>query len=153
MNIKTQFSQKNTIINLSYYEIYYQISMGKLFSLTNKKDFNVNLDFTLALGSIFEVLNDIQELENQEEIFNTELKKQASMDAVQNFANENLEDIKNRIIKIDEIVNLINDNLFFDETMNKIVKDNYNNMKKKYEDLITDELSLQIQESLNELIK
>ena len=138
MNIKTQFSKKNTIINLSYYEIYYQVSIGKLFSITNKKDFTVDIDFTLALGSIYEVINDIKELKDADTIFNIELKKQASMDAVQNFANENLEDIKNRVIKIDEIVNLINDNKFFNETMNKIIEDNYENIKNKYKLLITD---------------
>lgn len=153
MDIKDQFKKEQTVINLSYYEVYYQISLGKILSISDSKDINFEVDFTLALGSLFELINDIKDLDNAENILINEIKKQAAMDALQNFTNKNLEAIKNRIIKIDELVNEINDDEFFDEIMSKLSKDNYENIENKYKNLITDELSLEIQESLKELIK
>ncbi len=153
MIIKEAFNQKNCIKNLCAYELYYQVSLGKLASLSKINDLNYEVDFTLALGSIYEVIQDIKELDNALEILDTEIQKQAAMDAMQNFVNANLELIKNKSIKVDELINEINDETFFNETMNEVCEINYKEVFKKYENLITEELSKQIITSLNDLMK
>ena len=153
MNIKEAFNQKNCIKNLCAYELYYQVSLGKLSSLSKINDLDYEVDFTLALGSIYEVIQDIKDLKNAKEILDNEIQKQAAMDAMQNFVNANLELIKNKSIKVDDLINEINDEKFFNETMNEVCEINYQEVSNKYKKLITEELSIQIIKSLNDLIK
>ena len=100
MNIENYFEKNEIIKNLGKYELFYQVTLGNLISLTNAKDMNYEIEFQLALGSIYELLKDLRSLEDESISFEEELKKQAAMDAVQNFANENLELLKNGEIKI-----------------------------------------------------
>ena len=125
MTLRNEFEKNNIIKTLTHYEIFYQITLGKLFTIPSCKKININLDFTLALGSIFETINDIKDLDNAKDIFVSEIQKQAAMDALQGFANENLEAIKNKSLSIDDIVNKINDNEFFNETMNNLANENF----------------------------
>ena len=153
MNIKEAFNQKNCIKNLCAYELYYQVSLGKLASLSKINDLDYEVDFTLALGSIYEVIQDIKDLKNAKEILDNEIQKQAAMDAMQNFVNANLELIKNKSIKVDDLINEINDETFFNETMKEVCEINYQEVSNKYKSLITKELSIQIIKSLNDLMK
>ena len=75
------------------------------------------------------------------------------MDAMQNFVNANLELIKNKSIKVDDLINEINDETFFNETMNEVCEINYQEVSNKYKSLITKELSIEIIKSLNDLMK
>jgi len=153
MDIKEVFNQENCIKNLCTYEVFYQVSLGKLASLSKKNDLDYEVDFTLALGSIYEVLQDIKDLPNAKEILEKEIQKQASMDAMQNFVNANLELVKNRSIQVDALINEINDEVFFNETMREVCENNYEAVNSKYQTLITKELSQQILESLKALLK
>ena len=153
MDILEQFNKNNVIKNLSYYEIYYQISLGKLLSISNVKTCDLDIEFQYALGSIFEVLSDISALNDANEIFDLELKKQAAMDAMQKFVNDNLELVKNKTIRVDDLINEINDNKFFNESMNELANTSFKEVQIKYENLITNELSNQIITSLKDLMK
>mgnify|MGYP003586115797 FL=1 len=95
MNIENYFKENEIIKNLGKYELYYQVTLGNLISLTNTKDMDYEIEFQLALGSIYELLKDLRGFDDKTISFDEELKKQAAMDAVQNFANENLKLIKN----------------------------------------------------------
>lgn len=154
MDIYKQFTKERIIKNLSLYESYYQITLGKLIHLTNSQNLNFEIDFSLALGSIYELLKDIQSVENDDEIelnFSNELQKQSSMDALQYFANEHLELIKNEIIDIEDTLNSINDDVFFDMEMKNIHEENIESINKKWGLVITDDLAHQILNSLKEL--
>ena len=154
MDIFNQFTKQRIIKNLSLYESYYQIALGKLIHLTDTKNLSFEIDFSLALGSIYELLKDIQSVENDDEIeldFSNELQKQASMDALQYFANEHLELIKNEIIDIEDTLNSINDDVFFDIEMKNIHNENIDSINKKWALVITDDLAQQILNSLKEL--
>ena len=100
MNIEKYFEKNKVIENLAKYEIYYQVSLGKLCSLTQNENIDYNIELQYALGSIYELLKDLSSLENIYEIFEDELKKQAAMDALQKFANDNLADVKTEKIEI-----------------------------------------------------
>jgi hypothetical protein len=153
MNIENYFKRKEIINNLARYELYYQVALGKLVNITNKKEINYEIEFQLALGSIYELLKDL-ERENEETIsFDEELQKQSAMDALQNFANENLEELKNGKIKIEEQVNNINDGTFFNETMILICQENLNSQIEKWEEIITEDLANAIYKSIQELEK
>jgi len=153
MNIENYFKRKEIINNLARYELYYQVALGKLVNITNKKEINYEIEFQLALGSIYELLKDLKK-ENEETIsFDEELQKQSAMDALQNFANENLEELKNGKIKIEEQVNNINDGTFFNETMILICQENLNSQIEKWEEIITEDLANAIYESIQELEK
>jgi len=154
MNIQKQFTKEKIIKNLSLYESYYQISLGKLVHLTDSKNTNPDIDFTLALGSIYELLKDMETIEKDDEIdldFSSELQKQSSMDALQFFANENLELIKNGIVDIEETLNTINDDVFFDMDMKSVHFQNIDSITNKWSKVITDDLATQIMLSLKEL--
>ena len=154
MDIYQHFNKEKIIKNLSLYESYYQISLGKLTHLSNSKGFNSEIDLSLALGSIYELLKDMQTIKNDENIsldFFAELQKQSSMDALQFFANEHLELIKNGVIDIEETLNTINDDVFFDMEMKTIHLKNIDFITEKWNNVITEELALQIINSLNEL--
>lgn len=154
MDIYQHFNKEKIIKNLSLYESYYQISLGKLTHLSNSKGSNSEIDLSLALGSIYELLKDMQTIKNDENIsldFFAELQKQSSMDALQFFANEHLELIKNGIIDIEETLNTINDDVFFDMEMKTIHLKNIDFITEKWNKVITEELALQIINSLNEL--
>jgi len=153
MNIENYFKRKEIINNLARYELYYQVALGKLVNITNKKEIKYEIEFQLALGSIYELLKDLEK-ENEETIsFDEELQKQSAMDALQNFANENLEELKNGKIKIEEQVNNINDGTFFNETMILICQENLNSQIEKWEEIITEDLANAIYESIQELEK
>jgi len=153
MNIENYFKRKEIINNLARYELYYQVALGKLVNITNKKEIKYEIEFQLALGSIYELLKDLKK-ENEETIsFDEELQKQSAMDALQNFANENLEELKNGKIKIEEQVNNINDGTFFNETMILICQENLNSQIEKWEEIITEDLANAIYESIQELEK
>jgi len=153
MNIENYFKRKEIINNLARYELYYQVALGKLVNITNKKEIKYEIEFQLALGSIYELLKDLKK-ENEETIsFDEELQKQSAMDALQNFANENLEELKNGKIKIEEQVNNINDGTFFNETMILICQENLNSQIEKWEEIITEDLANVIYKSIQELEK
>ena len=153
MNIENYFKENEIIKNLGKYELYYQVTLGNLISLTNTKDMDYEIEFQLALGSIYELLKDLRDFDDKTISFDEELKKQAAMDAVQNFANENLELLKNGEIKIEKIVNHINDGLFFNEAMKVICDENLDEQVKKWEKTITEDLAKAILASILELEK
>jgi hypothetical protein len=150
MDIIKYFSKKSIINNLAKYETYYQVALGILISTTNKKEVDSNIKLEYALGSIYELIKDLQE-EDIESIFEVELQKQAAMDALQHFANENIQAVKNKDIDIEDKVNSINDNLFFNELVLKICEEGLPTQIKKYEDIISDEVSKSIITSLESL--
>lgn len=151
MNIEKEFTREKIVDNLSKYETYYQIALGKLVHLSDIKEVSYEVDFKLALGSIYELIKDLQDMEEFDTIFQTELQKQTSMDAVQNFINDNMELIQSRNFAIEPLINEINDDLFFNESMNEVFKENIKLNNKKYSDFITEELALQIKGAVNEL--
>ena len=153
MNIKDYFQKNEIIENLAKYELFYQVTLGNLISLTKTKDIDYEIEFQLALGSIYELLKDLRSLNDKSISFQDELKKQASMDAVQYFANENLEILKNGQIKIENIVNHINDGLFFNEAMQIICDENLEYQIEKWKEIITDELASSILSAIIELEK
>lgn len=156
MDIYKQFTKEKIIKNLSLYESYYQISLGKLVHLTESKNINSDIDFTFALGSIYELLKDMQSVENDDEIeldFSNELQKQSCMDALQHFANEHLELIKNGTVDIEETLNAINDDVFFDMEMKSVHLNNIDSVNEKWASIINDDLAQQIIYSLKELEK
>ena len=151
MYIEKHFSRNNIINNLAKYELYYQVTLGNLISLTNTKEIDYEIEFQLALGSIYELLKDLRTLNDKSISFQEELIKQSAMDAVQNFANENLEILKNGEIKIENIVNHINDGVFFNETMQIICDENLEQQIEKWEEIINPDLAKAILESIKEL--
>ena len=153
MNIENYFRKNEIIKNLGKYELYYQVTLGNLISLTNTKDMDYEIEFQLALGSIYELLKDLRGFDDKTISFDEELKKQAAMDAVQNFANENLELLKNGEIKIKKIVNHINDGIFFNEAMEVVCHENLEHQIEKWEEIITPDLAKAILESIQELEK
>ena len=153
MNIENYFKENEIIKNLGKYELYYQVTLGNLISLTNTKDMDYEIEFQLALGSIYELLKDLRGFDDKTISFDEELKKQAAMDAVQNFANENLELLKNDEIKIEKIVNHINDGIFFNEAMEVVCHENLEHQIEKWEEIITPDLAKAILESIQELEK
>ena len=62
MYIEKHFSRNNIINNLAKYELYYQVTLGNLISLTNTKEIDYEIEFQLALGSIYELLKDLRTL-------------------------------------------------------------------------------------------
>jgi hypothetical protein len=124
MDIQKHFSKENIISNLAKYDMYYQISTGKLINITQTKDIDTNIEFQYALGSIYELLKDLEKLENAQELFEDELRNQAAMDATQNFINNNMQLVKDKKIEIEPIINDINDGNFFNRTMIEICEQN-----------------------------
>jgi predicted RNA binding protein with dsRBD fold (UPF0201 family) len=153
MNIENYFKENEIIKNLGKYELYYQVTLGNLISLTNAKDMDYEIEFQLALGSIYELLKDLRDFEDKTISFDEELKKQAAMDAVQNFANENLELLKNGEIKIEKIVNHINDGIFFNEAMEVVCHENLEHQIEKWKEIITHDLAKAILSTIMELEK
>ena len=147
------FTKNEIINNLAKYELYYQVTLGNLISLTNTKEIDYEVEFQLALGSIYELLKDLKTLDDKSISFDDELRKQAAMDSVQNFANVNLEILKSGEIKIEKIVNHINDGLFFNEAMKVICDENLDEQIEKWEKIITQDLAKAILESILELEK
>lgn len=153
MSIEKYFTKDQIINNLSKYETYYQIALGKLVHLSNIKEVSYDIDFKLALGSIYELLNDLKNENDLELIFEDELKKQTSMDAIQKFVNNNMELIQSKNFAIEPIINDINDNKYFNEAMEKVFEENLKLHLQKYSDFITDELATQIKKAIEELTK
>jgi hypothetical protein len=150
MNIKDEFSKYNIINNLAKYEMYYQITLGKMISDTNINNVNSNIDFKEALGSIYEMLKQLQTMPEAKKIYEMELLKQASMDAVQYFMNENMQSIKDKEIQLEPIINQINDNAFFNQEMKDLVKQNLTQQMMKWHEFVTDEMANSI---ANEVLK
>ncbi|MGM0519334.1 MAG: hypothetical protein ACQERD_06805 [Campylobacterota bacterium] len=151
MNIEKHFQKETITKNIAKYELYYQISLGRLCSNTNKKVDDENIELQYALGSIYELLKDISTLDNFDEIFEDELRKQSAMDALQHFANSHLESVKSETIEIETTVNDINDNKFFNSAMIEIYEKNRKNQIQKWSSIITDDLSDAILSSLKQL--
>ncbi|WP_121626968.1 hypothetical protein [Poseidonibacter antarcticus] len=150
MNINYYFSKDNIINNIAKYETYYQVALGILISTTNKKEIDQNIQLEYALGSIYELIKDLEN-ENIDEIFEIELQKQAAMDALQHFANENIKAVKNKEIDIENNVNIINDNLFFNDILLEICENSFPTQIKKWQTIINDEVSDSIIKSLESL--
>lgn len=151
MIIKKYYSKENIIKNLSKYETNYQIALGKLIHLSGIKETSYEVDFKLALGSIYELINDLKDIEDIDSIFEEELRKQTTMDMLQKFVNENMELIQSKNFAIEPIINEINDNNYFNEAMNKVYEKNLKLYFQKYNDFITEELAFQIRNAVEEL--
>ena len=109
MNVLEQFTQEKITTNLGSYEVYYQVALGSLIKQTNANNINGEVEFQFALGSIYDMIHDIKCLDDAQEIFETELQKQAAMDAVQHFVNENLELVKTGKFNVEPLINQIKD--------------------------------------------
>lgn len=153
MNIENYFQREILINNLAKYDLFYQVTLGNLISITNTKDLNYEIELELALGSMYELLKDLRSLDDESISFDDELKKQSAMDAVQNFANENLEDLKNGKIKIEDFVNSINDGIFFNEAMEVICEENLDMQLDKWQKIINEDLAKSILNAIKELEK
>ena len=153
MHIKDFFTKNKIIDNLARYETYYQIALGKLIFISSANEMSYDVDFKLALGSIYELINDLKDYKDLDIIFEKELEKQTSMDAVQNFINENVELIQSKSIAIEPLINDINDDKYFNDAMMKVFDENLKINHKKYTDFVTDELAKQISEAIVELSK
>lgn len=153
MNITDFFTKDKIINNLARYETYYQIALGKLIFISSAKEMSYEVDFKLALGSIYELIKDLKDYKDLDVIFEKELEKQTSMDAVQNFVNENMELIQSKNIAIEPIINDINEDKYFNDAMMKVFDENLIINQKKYADFITDELAGQINSAIIELAK
>lgn len=153
MNIENYFQRDILINNLAKYDLFYQVTLGNLISITNTKDLSYDIELELALGSMYELLKDLRTLDDETISFDEELKKQSAMDAVQNFANENLEDLKNGKIKIEDFVNSINDGIFFNEAMEVICEENLDSQLEKWEKIVNENLSKSILNAIIELEK
>jgi len=151
MIIDKYYTRENIIDKLSKYETNYQIALGKIIHLSGITETSYELDFKLALGSIYELINDLKDIDNLDSIFDEELRKQTSMDAVQNFINENMELIQSRNFSIEPLINDINDNKYFNDDMKEVYNDNLKLHLQKYEDFITEELAIQIKNAVTEL--
>ncbi len=153
MNLIKYFDQSSIINNLAKYETYYQVALGILISTTNSKEQNSEIKLEYALGSIYELVKDLENLQDIdiEYFFEQELQKQAAMDALQYFANENMQDVKEEKIDIENNINMINDNLFFNDIVLDICKENIPDKIKKWEEIISDEVSKSIINSLETL--
>lgn len=151
MNLEKYFTKDEIIYNLAKYELYYQVSLGKLTAVTKAEEIDYDIEFQYALGSIYEMLKDISTLENFNDIFDEELKKQSAMDALQKFANDNLEAVKVKSIEIENMVNEINDNIFFNETMIEVCQTHEKIQIEKWATMITDDLANAILNSFKEL--
>ena len=149
--IHTYFSKENTISNLAKYETYYQVALGILVSSTKTKEVSSNIELQYALGSIYELLKDLEKEDDLNSIFDIELQKQSAMDALQHFANENIETIKSKELNIENSVNMINDNLFFNEQLLNLCKENLPFQIQKWENIINDEVANAIITSLQAL--
>ncbi|MBU3013250.1 hypothetical protein KO488_00675 [Poseidonibacter lekithochrous] len=153
MDINKYFSKVTIINNLAKYETYYQVALGILVSATNTKKIDSDIKLEYALGSIYELIKDLENEKNLESIFNIELQKQSAMDAVQYFANENIQAVKNKELDIENTINKINDNLFFNDLVLDICKENEKNQITKWENIITNEIADAIMNSLLDLEK
>ncbi|QKJ22490.1 hypothetical protein [Poseidonibacter lekithochrous] len=151
MTTNYYFSKEKIIFNLSMYETMYQIALGKIVHLSNIQNISYEVDFQLALGSIYELLKDLETEANLDEIFEDELKKQIAMDALQFFVNENQNLIMEKNFAIEPLINEINDGVFYNEAMIEVYEENIKLITPKYEEFITDELSNAILKSLEEL--
>ena len=151
MDIIKYFNKPAIINNLAKYDTFYQVALGILINTANTKELDSNIKLEYALGAIYEMIKDLQEEENIDEIFDQELQKQAAMDALQYFANENIQEVKDKEIDIENSVHMINDNLFFNDIVLDICKENIPNQIKKYEEIISDEVSNSIISSLEVL--
>lgn len=149
--MENYFSKQKIINNLSMYETLYQISLGKLVHLSSIENISYDVDFKLALGSIYELLKDLKNEENLDEIFDEELKKQIAMDAVQFFLNENQELIMEKNFALEPLINEINDGQFYNEAMIEVYNQNLKLIKPKYEEFVSDELANAIMQSLKQL--
>ena len=151
MNLLEQFTKENMIKNIGEYEVYYQVALGSLINETNAYKIDSTVNFQEALSSIFELINDLKCIDNASEIYENELRKQAAMDAVQNFVNENLELVKSKHIEVEPIINKINDNLFFTQTMIDICNNEKKENITKWQNIITDEIATAIYEEIKKL--
>jgi len=151
MNLLEQFNQKNLIKNLSSYEVYYQVAVGNLINETHVKSIDGQVDLQDALSSIYEMIREIRCLDNAHDILDNELRKQAAMDAVQNFVNENLDLVKSKSIDVEPLINDINDGFFFKEEMLAICNSAKIHATEKWEQIITPEITQAIQDSIKQL--
>ncbi|RXJ60762.1 hypothetical protein [Candidatus Marinarcus aquaticus] len=145
--LKEEFSRHNIVNNLAKYETYYQISLGKMISDT-QLDVNAQVDIKSALASIYQMLKEIKDMPDLKRIYEMELLKQASMDAVQHFVNENMDSVKSGKIQVEPIINQINDNEFFNQGMKDVVKSNLITQMHKWNEIVTDELANSISQEI-----
>lgn len=145
--LKEEFSRHNIVNNLAKYETYYQISLGKMISDT-QLNVNAQVDIKSALASIYQMLKEIKDMPDLKRIYEMELLKQASMDAVQHFVNENMESVKSGQIQVESIINQINDNEFFNQGMKDVVKSNLITQMHKWNEIVTDELANSISQEI-----
>lgn len=151
MNIEEEFERNNLINNISLYELYYQVALGSIVSKTtiDVKSYDVNLE--QALGSLYELIRDISDLEEADEILEREIQKQAAIDAVQNFINEHLHLVKDKTINVDNFIHEINDECFFNPAMIEVCNKQKHKEIDIWKNLITQELSNQIIKSIHSL--
>ena len=150
MELLEYFNKKNLVNNIARYEANYQISLGKIIKETKiSNDISYEIEFSLALGSLYDLFKNIKSLSYLDST--NILNQQSALDALQYFVNKNYELVKDGTVKLENIINDINEETFFNDSMKDIYALNISDIKNKYKALFTDDFLQQIQIEVQKL--
>lgn len=142
-----QFKRENIIKNLATYEIFYQISLGYIIA---KSEFDVEstyqkieelsleIDPERVLYVIVNAIKNNNKKENFRTYFDDELQKEASINALNDYIAHDKELIHPEYF-VEELMEKILDNKFFNPDMRKRFYNVYDDEIKRWEEIITPE--------------
>jgi len=153
--IEKQFEQENIIANLTRYELSYQIALEFLVQKTEfdqesayKKlhEMQLEIDPENVFYTVLALLRTENEFSHFKEKFKKELEKHAYINALEDYIKKDTQLIHPEIF-LEQTVEAINSNQFFDEKMRKIFEEEYDNTLIRWKTIITKELALEIKQT------
>lgn len=157
--IQKQFTQDKIIENLCKYELFYQIS---LHSLVRRSEFDIEstiekldeLALEIDPENVFYTIIAITrhyEKENDFKVnFEEDLQKYASVQALQDYV-KNDSEMNNPEIFLESMLEVINENKFFDEKMKREFDLDYGTNLNRWKNIITETIATQILQNSEEL--
>jgi hypothetical protein len=149
--IKKQFEQEPIIANLTRYELSYQIALEFLVQKTEfdqksaYKKLN-EMQLEIEPENVFYTVLALLRTQNEFFNFKKELEKHAYINALEDYVKNDTQLIHPEIF-LEQTVEDINSNQFFNEKMRKIFEEEYDNTLIRWKTIITKELALEIKQT------
>lgn len=147
--IINQFAYDNLITNLSKYELYYQISLEYLVqqtefdkesALAKLEKMQLEVDPEHVFYSIIAITRSWKDFSTYKDKFDTELQKHASINALEDYV-KNDPDLLHPEIFLDETIEKINNESFFNQKMKQFFDEEIDNILIRWQTIVPKDLA------------
>lgn len=158
--ILRQFEQDNIIQNLASYELYYQIALEFLVeqtefdhtsALKKLETMQLEIEPENVFYTVLALIRSQKDFKSFKTKFKKELEKHACINALEDYVRNDTQLLHPEMF-LEQTIENINDNTFFNDKMRKIYQEEYENVLIRWKSIINKKLASEIKQTAMSLL-